>query len=192
MLVVPLAAGLPCDARDKVASGNSLRRLCLLRSNNPDESDDEARCRAPSLPLCFSAPTRRPAGCRPSPFSAPLVARQGCRIVVRHRAGPWQQWSRVIGSQHAATAGPSHATSGVTRADAVPGGAPCWRRRRAGKVRFALCCKQGDGEHVRVPEGRELRSHLSWTSTDRDRGQSQTGPLPHHPACGSAPGGSRS
>ena len=47
--------------------------------------------------------------------------------------------------------------------------------RRAASLGITIC----------VPE--------RWSLSDRDRGRSSlTGPLPHHPACGSAPGGSRS
>ena len=55
-----------------------------------------------------------------------------CLAVLKPALFPPRWW-------HATDAGSWYATSGVTRADAVPGWAPCWRRRRAGKVRFAPC-----------------------------------------------------
>jgi len=52
---------LHCDARSGVASQNSLRSLCSLRSNSRDESVDEARAaRAPTPALCFSSPQKSP------------------------------------------------------------------------------------------------------------------------------------
>jgi hypothetical protein len=115
-------AGLPCDARAEVVSGNSLRGLCPLRSNSPGKHDDDA---------CFARPPRHCAS----------QHQQGARPDADPALFP-PCWWRATAPQR------RHAYSGVTRADAVPGGAPCWRRRRAGRVGFAPCCKQGDGEHV--------------------------------------------
>jgi len=47
MLVVPLAAGLPCGARAEVVPENSLRGPWPLRSNSSGKSVYEARCARP-------------------------------------------------------------------------------------------------------------------------------------------------
>jgi hypothetical protein len=67
------AGRLPCDARAGVASRNSLRSLRSLRSDSRDESDHEARWRAPTPALRFSALQKSPptgTACREAPSAA--------------------------------------------------------------------------------------------------------------------------
>jgi hypothetical protein len=86
-------AGLPCDARAEVVSGNSLRGLCPLRSNSPGKHDDDA---------CFARPPRHCAS----------QHQQGALPDADPALFPPCWW-------HATAPQRRHATSGVTRADAA-------------------------------------------------------------------------
>ena len=128
---VLLSAGLPSGARGKVGPSNSLRALRALRSNNPGQSDDEARC---ARPPCRCAP-RRPQGAR---------AHAGCPLcpawcVRGHTArigaapctfGP--AWFRLAGElrQRAFTEPHFHAYQSFV--DSLFGGCPCFRSTVSG------------------------------------------------------------
>ncbi len=76
---------LPCAARSRGPSRNSLRELRSLRSNSRDESVDKA-CplwRPDTRPraLCCSAPHKRAAACP----DAPLLPGLGCSTQARHQ-----------------------------------------------------------------------------------------------------------
>ena len=66
-------AGLPCGARAEVVPENSLRGLTATALKQLRQVSQRCALRAPTSTLCFSASTRRPAGCPPSPGAAPLV-----------------------------------------------------------------------------------------------------------------------
>ena len=149
MLVVPLSAGLPCDARAEVGPWNSLRGLHPLRSLNHGQSDVDACCARPPQHSASQHQQGAPPNTHPALFS-PRWWRGTAVIGVGPPAvslldKPKHDRCKRNPRWHATNCNRATPPAGRIRDSAVAGGATSGASRSAGRGGLPLA-QQGVGE----------------------------------------------
>ena len=181
MLVVPLSAGLPCDARAEVGPWNSLRGLHPLRSNNHGQSDVDACCARPPQHSASQHQQGAPPNTHPALFS-PRWWRGTAVIGVGPPAvslldKPKHDRCKRNPRWHATNCNRATPPAGRIRDSAVAGGATSGASRSAGHGGLPLALARGRRGLFELPKDSEFRSRPPWPSTERSPPQ-RGGPPP--------------